>query len=366
MRLFLFGTLLWPDLLEAVAGRPVAVTPARLAGQSVRRAADGDWPVLTPGAGAEGAVTEPLDADAAARIDWYEAGYGYGRAAVEAATADGPVAAAVYRGPADGAGTWDLAAWRAEHGARTLLAAREIMAARGAASAETGAALRAMIHARAATELSVRAHRRPATVGAGLDAGDVARLGAVTPYVGFHRVDELRFRHRRFDGGTSDPVTRAVSVVAQAATVLPWDPVRDRVLVVEQVRAGPLALGDPLPWMLEPVAGLVDPGETPEETAAREAREEAGLTLDPDALTLVSRYYPSPGGLGQVLWSYVARCDLPDGAAGLGGLEGEAEDIRGHLVPVDDLLAMVESGEAANAPLVISAQWIALARTRGV
>ena len=362
MRLFLFGTLRWPDLLATVAGRAVSVAPARLPGHAVARAAGGDWPVLVPGEVADGIVTEPLDDDALMRLDWYEAGHGYGRRAITVETAEGPVAAEAYMAEDDGHGPWDLDAWIAAHGARTALAAGEIMAARTRASAETGATLRGMIHARAASELSVRAHCRPATVGAGLTAADVEPLGTAHPYLGFHRVDEMRFRHARFDGSTAGPITRAVSVVAQAATVLPWDPARDRVLVVEQIRAGALALGDPLPWMLEPVAGLIDPGEDPATTAVREAQEEAGIALDRDALALVSRYYPSPGGLGQVLWSYVARCDLPDGAAGLGGLAGEAEDIRGHLVPVDDLLDMVESGEAANAPLVISAQWIALRR----
>ena len=39
---------------------------------------------------------------------------------------------------------------------------------------------------------------------------------------------------------------------------------------------GPFAQDDPAPWILEPVAGMIDAGETPETAALRELREEAG------------------------------------------------------------------------------------------
>ena len=67
---------------------------------------------------------------------------------------------------------------------------------------------------------------------------------------------------------------------------------------------------------------------------------------------------PSPGICAEFLYSYVALCDLPDGAAGVFGVEGEAEDIRGHLIGFDDLMGLVTSGEASNAPLLLSALWL--------
>ncbi|MEM8849805.1 MAG: NUDIX domain-containing protein [Pseudomonadota bacterium] len=358
-RLFLFGTLLWDDLLTLVAGRPVAGSPARLNGWSVERAADGDWPVLVPGDGADGVLTEPLDDAARARLDWYETAFGY----VPEAVRVGDETALAYRAPGrrDGAGEpWAREAWIARHGARTRLAAEEVMRARGRMSPEALGQRRAVIQARAHSVIMNQAIRRPVTVGDGIGAADIQVEAVAYPYEGFHRVEEWRFDHPRFDGGRSGLVQRAISFVTDAATVLPYDPVRDRVLVVEQVRAGALAKGDPLPWLLEPVAGLIDAGETAEDSALRELREEAGLTAGPEALRVVARYYPSPGGLAQVLHSFVALCDLPDAAAGLGGLEEENEDIRAHLIALPHLLEMVASGEAANAPLIVSAQWLAL------
>jgi ADP-ribose pyrophosphatase len=139
----------------------------------------------------------------------------------------------------------------------------------------------------------------------GFGEGDVEVAERRHPYDGFFSVEEIRARFRRFDGEDQREVLRAVFRVTDASTVLPYDPVRDRILLVEQVRFGPLAQGDPAPWLLEPVAGFIDAGESPEATARREAAEEAGLALGD--LHFVARYYPSPGGVSQVLFSYVGH-----------------------------------------------------------
>ncbi len=364
-RYFLFGTLMWPDLRARVTGRAVACAPATLAGRRVERAAAGDWPVLVAASSARatGLLTEALDDAAKARLDWYETAFGYAPEAVAVMTAEGPVPALAYR-ESEGQGgagvAWDILTWVATHGPRTLLAAEEVLRARGRVTAEALAARRGAVQARAQGIVAARAYLRSVTVGEGTGAETVRVAAVAYPYEGFLRVEEWRLDHPRFDGGRSGEITRAVSHVTDAATVLPYDPARNRVLVVEQIRAGALAKGDPRPWLIEPVAGLIDAGETAETTALRELEEEAGLKIAPQDLHFVGRYYPSPGGLAQILHSFVALCDLPDGIAGLHGLAEEHEDIRGHLVSLPDLLAMIPSGEAANAPLIVSAQWIAL------
>ncbi len=191
--------------------------------------------------------------------------------------------------------------------------------------------------------------------------GDVQVAGHRAPYKGFFAVEEYDLRFRRFDGGMSDVVSRTAFVTGDAVTVLPYDAVRDRVLLIEQFRPAPFVRGDAECWSLEAIAGRVDAGETPEVAARREAVEEAGLVLGD--LLFVAGYYPSPGAVAEYLYSYVALTDLPDGIAGVFGLEGEAEDIRGHLVGFDALMGVVASGEINNAPLVLTALW--LARERG-
>lgn len=361
-RYFLFGTLTWDALLTQVAGRPVATSPATLDGWSVERAADGDWPVLVEGGQTMGLLTEPLSDDCRARLDWYETAFAYSPEAVTVTGPDGPVAALVYRaGGAEGAGVpWSRDGWVTLHGDRTILAAAEVQRAMGRMTPAAIAARRGVIQARAQGIVAARAAHRPVTVGGGAPVEDIRVESVDYPYEGFHRVEEWTLDHPRFDGTRSGRINRAISHITDAATVLPYDPRRDRVLLVEQIRIGALAKGDRQPWMLEPVAGLIDAGEGPETTALRELEEEAGITVDRGDLHFVARYFPSPGGVAQVIHSYVAVCDLPDDAGGLHGLASEHEDIRAHVVPLSQVLAMVASGEAANAPLIVSVQWLGL------
>ncbi|HLQ18661.1 MAG TPA: NUDIX domain-containing protein, partial [Tabrizicola sp.] len=195
--------------------------------------------------------------------------------------------------------------------------------------------------------------RAAGSVGRGVrsGSGDVEVGRPVPSHSGFFALDLWPLRHRRFDGKMSPPLVREVFVAGDAVTVLPYDPLRDRVLLVEQVRMGPLGRGDPLPWQLEAIAGRIDPGETPEDAARREAVEEAGLVLG--QLEKVAEYYPTPGAVTEYLYSFVALCDLPDGVAGVFGAAEEAEDIRGHLMSFDRLVEVMATGEIGNAPLLL-------------
>ena len=181
-------------------------------------------------------------------------------------------------------------------------------------------------------------------------------------YAKFFALDEISLRHETFDGGISPQIDRAVFIGADAALVLPYDPLRDRVLLVEQIRMGPLARGDHTCWQLEPIAGHVDPGETPQAAARREAQEEAGITLS--VLESVGNVYASPGNATEFFHIFVGLADLPDHIIGTGGLAAEGEDIRSHLMSFDDLMALADAQALANAPLVASAYWLARHRER--
>ena len=143
-----------------------------------------------------------------------------------------------------------------------------------------------------------------------------------------------------------------------AVCVLPYDPQRDSVVLIEQFRVGALDKSRN-PWLLELVAGLIDKDEQPEEVARREAMEEAGLTLG--ALWPLSVYYPSPGGSDERVHLFVGRCDSV-GAGGIHGLEEEGEDIRVHVLSFEDALARVRDGRIDNAASIMALQWLALNR----
>jgi nudix-type nucleoside diphosphatase (YffH/AdpP family) len=184
-------------------------------------------------------------------------------------------------------------------------------------------------------------------------------LSRTEPYAKFFSVEELTLRHRRHRGDWTPEVLRAVFVSGDATVVLPWDPVRDTVLLIDQFRAAPAARGDLQPWFYETVAGRVDPGETPETAALREALEEAGLPLR--QLLPGPHNYPSPGMLAEFLYLYVGIADLPETAAGFGGLDAEDEDIRSHILPRAELTRMAMSGQIRNGPLLSLALWLELA-----
>jgi ADP-ribose pyrophosphatase len=176
-------------------------------------------------------------------------------------------------------------------------------------------------------------------------------------FKGFYKLDKVHLRHELFAGGMSREISRELFVRHDAVCVLPYDPLRDEVVLIEQFRVGALGKVDN-PWLIEMVAGLIDKAsEEPEEVAHREAEEEAGLSIS--ALWPITRYFPSPGGSDEYVHLYLGRCSS-EGAGGLHGLEEEAEDIRVRVWSFDDAMQAVRDGQICNAATIISLQWLAL------
>lgn len=364
--LFFYGTLQHLPLLQQVLGREVTVEPAVLPGHTIARAAAGDWPTLVPlsGALASGSLMRDATESDLERLDFYEGGFGYRLAAQSVQTLDGTTLTALVYTPPKGqtsAGDWSLDDWCRDWGDVAVATAADVMMLMGQRSGAEVARRYGLMQVRGASRLRA-ATAAPATRRHHADDSDVQVLRHRQSYANFFALEEYDLTYRRFDGSRSPVINRAVFVSGDAVTVLPYDPARDRVLLIEQFRAGPMGRGDPQPWLLEAIAGRIDAGETPEQAARREAVEEAGLALG--ALEFVAGYYPSPGAKSEYIYSYVALTDLPDGIEGVFGVEGEAEDIRGHLVSCETFMSLVESGEVNNAPLMLTAFWLQRERTR--
>ncbi len=191
-------------------------------------------------------------------------------------------------------------------------------------------------------------------------AADVELIEKTTPYQGYFRVQVYRLRHKRFGGGWTEVMSRELFERGHATVVLPYDPARDAVVLIEQFRVGAYAAGF-APWLIEAVAGIVEPGETPEDVARREAVEEAGCKIA--ELEPIGTVMSSPGGCSEVLHLYCGRVDS-EGVGGIHGLEHEHEDIRAFTLPLDAALERLAWGEYNNANTVITRQWLALNRDR--
>jgi ADP-ribose pyrophosphatase len=175
-------------------------------------------------------------------------------------------------------------------------------------------------------------------------------------YQGYFRIDRLR--HEMFGGGMSKPLEREVFERGHAVGLLPYDPVRDTVVLIEQFRVGAYAAGFD-PWMIEIIAGIIEDGETPEDVARRESREEANLTLTD--LIPMCRYIASPGGASESVRLFLGRIDSTN-AGGIHGLDHEDEDIRVEPMPWPEARKLLDNGGLTNALSIIALQWLALHR----
>jgi len=179
-----------------------------------------------------------------------------------------------------------------------------------------------------------------------------------TRYQGFYQLDSVEFSHALHGGGTSRVQQRELFVRGNVVGVLPYDPVRDQVVLVQQFRIGAM-YQKPNPWMTEILAGMIDTDETPEQVAIREAQEEAGIMLE--KVELVSHYLSSPGASNEEVFVYYAETDLGD-TGGMHGLVEEDEDILVKVVSAETAIAMLDNREVRNALSIIALQWLKLKR----
>ena len=186
---------------------------------------------------------------------------------------------------------------------------------------------------------------------------DVFNLTKRVLYKGFFSLLEYRFQYRKFDGTTSDVVTREVLERGHAVVLLAYDVKRDKVVLIEQIRIAAIETQE-TPWMLELIAGMMDhENESCEEVARREAIEEAGITIG--RCKPIISYLASPGGLTEKLHILIGEVDAST-ATGIHGLAEENEDIKVHVVSREQAYKWVEDGVINNAASIIALQWLQL------
>ncbi len=342
----------------------LSVTRAALPDHAVYAVQDQSFPIIVAeqGAQADGVLVQGLDDGGRDRLAFYEGGFDYDLRTQTVTTSEGEERQALVFFPQSDAWRpgkpWSLETWVEDWGAISMLAADEVMAWYGRANAAAIARSFPAIRTRAWARLAARQR------GIGDDrntARDVVVHRHTRAYVDYFGMDEIDLQHRQHDGTMGPALHRSGLMQGAAVIVLPYDPVRDTVLLVEQFRPPVFLIDDPEPWMWEPVAGMIDPGETPEQAAHREAMEEAQVHLT--ALEYAGGAYSSSGSSTEYVHLYVGLGDLT-GTVENGGLASEGEDIRSTILSFDAFMEKVDAHVFKDLPLLSLAHWLARHRER--
>jgi len=175
-------------------------------------------------------------------------------------------------------------------------------------------------------------------------------------YPGFFRMEKYRLKHTLYDGGWSEEISRELFVRGNCVAVLLYDPTADKLVLIEQFRAGAI-LNPDRAWLVEIVAGAIEAGETAEEVAYRESIEEAGCTIE--QIKVINEFYTTPGGSSERITLFCGKIDSSQ-VGGIHGLDHEHEDILVRAVSFDEAYQMLLNGEIESAIPIITIQWLAL------
>jgi len=180
---------------------------------------------------------------------------------------------------------------------------------------------------------------------------DVALLA-----IGRHVLLRASLRRCRLDG-TWTTEQRETYDRGNGATILLHDVERRTVLLSRQFRYPVYVNHHPDGTLIETAAGLLD-GQDPATAIRREAAEELGVEVGEVEHVFV--VYMSPGSVTERIHFFAAPYTPLSRTGEGGGLAEDGEDIEVLELPFDTTLAMIESGEIADAKTIMLLQWAAL------
>lgn len=187
------------------------------------------------------------------------------------------------------------------------------------------------------------------------------------------RVIKARLQYQRFDGQMSEEITRINFERGDSVGILLYEPDEDVVILIRQFRYPVYASIDPKTvkteganqaWMLEIVAGIIDPGQTVFEIASKELLEEAGYEVQ-GGYQPIATVYPSPGGTSERIYLFLSIVDHKDRINSGIGITSKGEDIQVESLSFQESLTMISQGEISDAKTIIALQHLALLKSRG-
>ena len=173
---------------------------------------------------------------------------------------------------------------------------------------------------------------------------------------GFFEMNEFILKYKKYDGSWSKEIKRELFGGAQVSAVLPYDPKNKKIVLIQQFRPGTTSRSESN-YLDEIVAGMIDPGESPEETAKRECFEETGCKVN--KLTSIQGYFPAPGSSESFYNLFLGEVVAPDKEI-IRGLENENEDILVKSYSFEQVKQKVQKKEILNGLALIALQWFFL------
>ena len=171
----------------------------------------------------------------------------------------------------------------------------------------------------------------------------------------FFKIEEAYLRFEQFNGRMSPLVRRLNLERGDSVAVLIFNQDTGKLILVSQFRYP--TYQNKHGWTIEAIAGMVDPGEKPEETVRRELEEETGLKID--SLEHISTFYPSPGGSSERIYLYYSEVSGEKAKyRETGGLLAHGEDVKAIEMTLKDALAKIKSGEIVDAKTIIGIYWL--------
>ena len=180
-------------------------------------------------------------------------------------------------------------------------------------------------------------------------------------YSGFFSLNKYEFIHKKHDGEWTNSIEREIFSGAHVSTLLPYDPIKKEIILIQQFRAGVLSRYDD-DYLFEIVAGIIDDGENPEETAIRECFEETGCEVK--KIHSIQSYFPAPGSSESYYHLFIGEIQAFDGER-IRGLEKENEDILVKSFKIDEVRQMLKEKKITNGLTLIALQWFFLEYYKG-
>ena len=175
-------------------------------------------------------------------------------------------------------------------------------------------------------------------------------------YDGFFKMNEISLKYKKYDGNWSNEIKRELFGWAQVSAVLPFDPIKKKIVLIQQFRPGTISKNTNN-YLNEIVAGIIDPGESPEIAAKRECLEETGYKIK--KLTPIQGYFPAPGSSESFYHLFLGEVDSKNGKK-IMGLDNENEDILVESFKVNQVKKMMQEGKFINGLTLIAIQWFFL------